>query len=207
MKLTNATPAAVRFACKNFHYSGTVPASQYSFNVYNARDEWCGVICFGSGSTPNIAAPYELWQGEVLELTRVALNGKQSATSQCVAAALKELHRQAPVVRLVVSYADMDQGHFGTIYQATNWIYEGLKNAGSRAAFIVNGTRMHPRNAQSRGWRNSLPWIRENIDPNAEMLRTAGKHKYVYCFDRKIRKKLQKTAKQYPKKEAAQICD
>jgi hypothetical protein len=201
MNITNASAAAVRFACKNFHYSHSVPTVQYSFNVYNSQDEWCGVICFGPGATPHIATPYGLWQGEVLELTRVALNGKQTATSQCVAAALKELHRQAPVVKLVVSYADMDQGHFGTIYQATNWIYEGLKNQGCRAAFIVNGKRVHPKTAYSRGWRQSLQWIRENIDPDAEMLRTAGKHKYLYCFDKKLRKKLLKTAKPYPKKE------
>lgn len=199
MKITNASAAAIRYACHNFHYARSVPTVQYGFNIYNQHDDWCGVVCFGPGATPHIATPYGLWQGEVLELVRVALNGKQSTTSQCVAAALRELHQQAPVVKLVVSYADMDQGHIGTIYQATNWIYDGLKNQGDRAAFIVNGKRLHPKTVYSRGWRQSLPWLRENIDPGAEMLRTAGKHKYLYCFDRKLRKKLQKTAKPYPK--------
>lgn len=202
MKLTNASTQAIRYACQNFHYSGSMPSVQYGFNVYNDADEWCGVVCFGGGACPRIGLPYGLCQGEVLELVRVALNGKQLATSQCVAGALRELHRQDPVVRLVVSYADIDQGHTGTIYQATNWIYEGVKNAGQRAAFVIHGRKMHPKTVYSYGWRQSVEWLRENIDPGASMLRTAGKHKYLYCFDRKLARKLRQRAQPYPKKVA-----
>lgn len=201
MQLTIATAQAIRYACKNFHYSGSMPSVQYGFNVYNDNNEWCGVVCFGGGATPNIGTPYGLCQGEVLELVRVALNGKQLATSQCVAGALRELHRLSPITRLVVSYADLDQGHTGTIYQATNWIYEGVKNQGARGAFIVHGQRMHPKSVYAHGWKQSESWLRENIDPDAVLVRTAGKHKYIYCFDRKLAKQLRKSAKPYPKKE------
>lgn len=203
MRITNASPYAIRYACQNFHYSGSVPSVQYGFNIYNAAGDWCGVVCFGGGATPNIGTPYGLCQGEVLELVRVALNGKQRATSQCVAGALRELRNQDPVVRLVVSYADIDQGHTGTIYQATNWIYEGIKNEGTRAAFLVHGKKLHPRTVCAKGWRQSEAWLQENVDPAAGMIRTAGKHKYLYCFDRKLRKKLLATAHSYPKKEAS----
>lgn len=202
MILTNASPKAIRYACQTFHYSGCVPSVQYGYNFYNAAGEWCGVVCFGGGANNHLGSPYGLYPGEVMELTRVALNGKQTATSQCVAMALRELHLQAPLVRLVVSYADMDQGHAGIIYQATNWIYDGPKNQGTRGAFIIHGQKVHPRTAGARGWKQSLPWIREHIDPNASAWITKGKHKYLYCFDRKLRKKLLKTAKPYPKKEA-----
>lgn len=200
MIIADASPFAVRYACQNFHYSRCTPCVQYGYSVFNAAGEWCGVVCFGGGATPRIGSPYGLYQGEVLELVRVALNGKQTATSQCVAAALRELHRQNPIVKLVVSYADIDQGHTGTIYQATNWIYEGVKNRNTRGAFIVNGTRLHPKTVHSKGWRQSLAWLRENIDPGAEAVYTAGKHKYLFCFDRKLRKNLLKIAKEYPKK-------
>lgn len=201
MKITSASPLAIRHACLTFHYAQAVPAVQYGYNIYTDDGEWCGVICFGSGATPRIGSPYELFQGEVLELTRVALNGKQTTTSQCVAAALRELRKDSPITRLVVSYADIDQGHIGTIYQATNWIYEGVKNEGDRGAFLIHGQRMHPRTVYSKGWRQSVTWLRENIDPDAQEIRTAGKHKYLFCFDRKTRKKLLKTAKPYPKKK------
>lgn len=200
MQITNASTQAIRYACQHYHYSGTMPSVQYGFNVYNDTGEWCGVVCFGGGATPRIGSPYGLCQGEVLELVRVALNGKQLATSQCVAAALRELHRQNPLVKLVVSYADADQNHVGTIYQATNWIYEGLKNKGTRAAFMVNGRRMHPKTVYSYGWRQSEKWLRENVDPEATQLITAGKHKYLYSFDRKLTRLLKTKAKPYPKK-------
>ena len=200
MILTNASPAAVRYACTHFHYSGRTPLVQYGYNIYNDDGQWCGTVCFGAGATPHLGTPYGLRHGEALELVRVALNGQQAATSQCVAGALRRLHQENPLVRLVVSYADVDQGHTGTIYQATNWIYEGLKNKGERGAFIVHGERLHPKTVHSRGWRQSLPWLQEHIDPNAEMIRTRGKHKYIYCFDKKLRKRLQRTARPYPKK-------
>jgi hypothetical protein len=165
--------------------------------VYNDCDEWCGVICFGGGATPRIGSPYGLCQGEVLELVRVASNGKQNVTSQCVAAALRELHRQNPLVRIVVSFADIDQGHKGTIYQATNWIYEGVTQKGERCAFLIHGQKMHPKTVHSKGWRQSVPWLREHIDPNAEQIITKGKHKYLYFFDRKMARRYKSVP--YPK--------
>jgi hypothetical protein len=200
MRLTQATPQAIRYACTRYHYAGNVPQVQYGYNVYNDAGAWCGVVCFGGGANKHIGQPYGLWQGEVLELTRVALNGKQETTSQCVSAALRELHRQNPLVRLVVSYADLDQGHAGTIYQATNWIYEGLKDQGKKNVYKIHGKAWHARTVGSKGWTCSEEWLRANVDPQAELTRTEGKHKYVYPMDRKMRRQLRDIAQPYPKK-------
>ena len=199
MRITNASPKAIRYACKNFHYSGNVPQVQYGYNIYNDADEWCGVVCFGGGANNHIGTAYDLCQGEILELVRVALNGKQNKTSQCVSAALKELYRQNPLVKMVVSYADLDQNHKGIIYQATNWIYEGLTMENERCGFILQGKKTHPRTITARGWKNSLQWLKENIDADAELIIGKGKHKYIYCFDKKLLKKYRKFAKPYPK--------
>lgn len=150
IELRKATPKAIRYACLNFHYAKSVPSVQYGYNVYQ-DGEWCGVILFGLGATPNIASPFNCVQGEVLELVRVALNGKQNATSECVAATLRKLHEDAPHIKIVVSYADEDQNHKGIIYQATNWLYLGLTNQNERSAFIINGKKTHPRTVGSAG--------------------------------------------------------
>ena len=150
IELKPATPKAVRYACLNFHYAKAVPSAQYSYNVYE-NGEWCGVIIFGSGATPNIGRPFGLVHGEIVELVRVALNGKQTTTSECVAAALKRLHADAPQIKMVVSFADVDQNHVGTIYQATNWIYLGKHNEGERGAFIIHGKKVHPRTIGAAG--------------------------------------------------------
>lgn len=200
IELRNASPKAIKYACLNFHYSKAIPSSSYSYNVYE-DGQWCGVILFGYGATPNIGRPFGLVQGEIVELVRVALNGKQKTTSQCVAMALHRLHEDAPQIRMVVSFADVDQNHLGIIYQATNWIYLGRQNEGERSAFIINGKKTHPRTIGSQGGVQSLKWIRENIDPNATEFFTQGKEKYVFVFDKKMRKRLLKDARPYPKRE------
>lgn len=199
--LKRASADAVRYACMNFHYTKAVPSAQYAYNVYNDNGEWCGVIIFGSGANFNLAKSVGLMAGEVLELVRVALNGKQPCTSQCVAAALKRVHIDAPQIKMIVSFADMDQSHIGTIYQATNWIYLGDMQCGEYGVFIIRGVKMHPKSVYAKGWKQSLPWLRENVDPCAEQLRTKGKRKYIFVFDKKLRKEWQKKALPYPKKQ------
>lgn len=199
IEIRKAKPKAIRYACLNFHYAKAVPSVQYGYNVYQ-DGEWCGVILFGGGATPNIAKPFNMIQGEVVELVRVALNGKQNTTSECVATALRVLHKDAPQIKIVVSFADADQQHFGTIYQATNWIYLGMNLENERGAFIINGKKMHPKTVYSKGWKQSVEWLRKNVDKNAKEFITSGKRKYIYCFDKRLRKKWQAKALPYPKK-------
>ena len=199
IELRNATPKAIRYACMHFHYAKSVPSVQYGYNVYQ-DGEWCGVILFGSGATPNIASPFGMIQGEVLELVRVALNGKQNTTSECVAASLRKLHEDAPQIKIVVSFADEDQNHVGTIYQATNWIYLGRYGKGERSAFIINGKKTHPRTIGSAGGVQSIKWIRENLDPEASEFFTKGKEKYIFVFNKRLRREWLKQAQPYPKK-------
>ena len=202
IELRRATPEAIRYACMKFHYAKAIPSAEYAYNVYNEQKEWCGTIIYGVGATPNIAKPFGLANGEVLELLRVALNGKQPCTSECVAASLKQIHKDAPHVKMIVSFADMDQNHYGTIYQATNWIYLGDRNVGERGAFIIHGKRTHPKSLHSKGWVQSLKWLRENIVPNAQEIISKGKRKYIWVFDKKKRREWQKKALPYPKKGA-----
>lgn len=215
MTLTIATKKAVRFACLNYHYAKSVPNPLLSYNVFNSGGEWCGVIIYSYGATPNIGKPFGLVQGEIVELVRVALNGKQECTSQAVAMSLKQLHKDAPNVRLVVSYADCDQSHLGTIYQATNWVYVGETNSGAPSAFLVheNGklVKMHNRSVYNKrviigGKKVRCPQtiaaVRQFIDPNAEVFFTQGKRKYLMPMDKRMRKQIAPLSKPYPKADA-----
>lgn len=207
MRLTRANNDAVRYACMHFHYAKAVPVNTIGYNVYNDGDEWCGVVLFGTGANNCIGIEYNLPQGGVLELVRVALNGKQEHTSQAVALALKELKRDCPLCRLVVSYADCDQDHLGTIYQATNWIYTGarLQNT-TDASWIVNGKRYHGRVisdwVRRKGGLHGLTrkqFLQKYYDPNATEFITKGKRKYLMPMDKQMRKQILPLAKPYPK--------
>ena len=100
MRISKASYDAARYACLYFHYAQAVPICQYMYSVFNDAGEWWGVIIYGIGATPMIARPYDKWQGQVVELERVALNGKQGHgnTSTAVAMTLKALHHEAPWV-------------------------------------------------------------------------------------------------------------
>lgn len=199
MRMTIANAKAIKYACLKFHYAKVVPVVKYGYNIYNDDDEWCGVIVYGSGANSLLGHEFGFVQGEVLELVRVALNGKQLCTSQCVAMSLKQVHKDAPHVKAIISYADIDQNHKGIIYQATNWLYFGKLERTGAAAFIINGKKVHPRHLYSKGIRQNIETVRRCIDKNAEVFLTKGKHKYVYVFDKRLRKEFAKKALPYPK--------
>lgn len=191
MKLTKANSKAIKYACLNFHYSKSVPTVQYAYNVYNDTDKWCGVIIYGGGANNNLAKSFGLHNGEILELERVALNGKQEQTSKAVALSLKLLHKENPIVKMVVSYADHRQKHVGTIYKATNWLYLGVAKT-SDTQYYYNGKWTHERTINSKKNKKELKLklpSREN----------SNKFKYVYCFDKKLNEIYKAIKKEYPK--------
>lgn len=210
MRLTKASPKAVRYACLHFHYAKAVPVNTLGYNVYNDNNEWCGVVLFGSGANNYIGNEFKLKQGQVFELVRVALNGKQSCTSQCVSMALKALRRDCPLCRLVVSYADCDQNHLGTIYQATNWLYVGTMMQNKHdSSWLIHGKRYHGRIisdwVRNRGGLQGLTrlqFLQKYYDINAKPYITKGKRKYLMPMDKAMRRQIEPMRKPYPKTDA-----
>ena len=198
MRIARANTKAINYACKNFHYSKSVPAVQYAYNVYNDNDEWCGVILYGGGANNNMPKSFGKNAGEVLELVRVALNGKQETTSKAVAMSLKQLHKDNPLCQIVVSYADHRQKHLGTIYQATNWIYIG-KTITSDTQYFYKGKWTHERtiNAQKN---------KEQLKATLPKRENSNKFKYVFCFNKRERKEYLKIALPYPKEKDLTEC-
>lgn len=149
------------------------------------------LFCTGGGANNNLPKTFGKNAGEVLELVRVALNGKQEYTSKAVAMSLKQLHKDDPRVQIIVSYADHRQRHIGTIYQATNWIYLG-KSMTSDTQYFYKGKWTHERsiNAQKN---------RDELKRTLPKRQNSNKFKCVYVFDKKLRKHYLKLAQPYPK--------
>jgi len=212
MRLEKASYKAIKYACLNFHYANSVPVNTSGFSVFNDSGKWCGVILYGSGANNNIGKEFGLKQGQVLELVRVALNGEQESTSRALSLSIKLISNQVPLCKLLVSYADKDQNHNGTIYQATNWFYVGTSMQNTTdSSWIVNGKRFHGRIisdwVRARGGLNGLSradFIRKFYDRNAKEFITKGKIKYLYPLDKSLLSLCKSLSKPYPKKE---ICD
>ena len=181
-KLVKANNKSIKYACLNYHYAKSIPVNTFGYNVYFDK-EYCGVILFGTGATPNIAKPYNLLQGEVIELVRVALNGKQNEVSKPLSIALKLIKKDCPLVKMIVSYADIDQNHKGIIYKATNWIYDGICNENTRTGFIINGKKTHNKSVYGKGVKQSLSEVKKHLDSDAVEFISKGKIKYLYFLD------------------------
>ena len=194
MLLNKASKKAMLFAVKNFHYSRTRPAgATFGYNVFNKKKEWCGVIMYGRGGCPSMGHAYNLKHGEMLELVRVALNGKQESTSKALAISLKLVKKECPTVKMIVSYADKGQNHTGIIYQATNWNYVGQSKS-SGYEYWYRGKWTHSKtisNAKKdRGLRTDL----------LKKRKVSGKIKYLYPFTKELKKQIKSISKPYLKK-------
>ena len=114
------------------------------------------------------------------------------------------MHKANPGLRLIVSFADMSQGHHGGIYQAGNWIYTGQ---GSSAKFyIIHGRLTHPRTLGLAGLVQNLEGAKKR-DPNASVVIVPGKHRYLMPLDTEMREKILPLARPYPKRAGSDTTD
>ena len=206
MRLELASYKATKFACLNFHYAKSIPVNTIGFSVFNYKNEWCGVILYGTGANNNIAMTFDLNQGQVIELVRMALNGKQESTSKALAISLKLIKKAVPLVKLIVSYADKDQEHIGVIYQATNWFYVGTSLENKKdGSFIIDGKRIHGKSLSDKckrfGFNKSIDNIKIVYKTNniIEYI-TKGKLKYIYPLYNSVLPLCNSLKKDYPKK-------
>jgi hypothetical protein len=197
--------AAARYACVHWHYSASLPGGKNVYFGVWEDGQFIGAVVYGYGANQHLGNAFGLQMTETVELCRVALrHDHQTPVTQILAVTLKMLKRQSPGLRLVISYADVDQGHHGGIYAGGNWVYLGMvQTNGGTPKFKVRGKVLHGRTVYQlfgRGSQN-VEWLRTYIDPNAELVYTLGKHKYAYALDDAMRKQIAPLAQPYPKRE------
>lgn len=200
LRLDWCSHAAAKYACENWHYSACVPKSKLVKVGVWEEGVFVGCVIFSYGATPQIGSPYGLSQYQICELTRVALNAHTAPTSQVLNRAIRMLRKQSPGLRLIVSFADTEQGHIGTLYQASNWVYAGTTKQG-RVGFVIHGKKTHTRTIGSmKGGVQSLAWVRSNLDPAAVVWEGRPKHRYLYPLDDEMRRQIEPLRKPYPKR-------
>lgn len=198
LRLDWASGQAAKYACERWHYTRSMPNAGAKIGVWE-DGAFIGAILFGIGAGRSTdGRRYGLERAnEVAELVRVALRADhRTPVSRCVAIAIRMLRQQSPDLRLLISFADTEQGHHGGIYQAGNWTYAGL-TSGDRV-YVVRGQRKHPKTVHSLGWKQSEAWLRQHVDPNATCELTPGKHRYLMPLDDEMRKVVAPLAQPYP---------
>jgi len=107
------------------------------------------------------------------------------------------LKREMPGIRLLVSYADLNQGHEGRIYQASNWVFVG--KTGFEAGIMLKGKLTHRRTINSNTARATSGGCNIMVDPSAARHEGKPKYKYLLPLDGDIVKRLKQLSKPYPK--------
>lgn len=188
LKIDWATHEAAKYACLNWHYSKCLPVAKLVKIGAWENDKFIGVVIFSRGANHNMGKQYNLGQDECVELVRVALTKHITPVSKIMSVAIKWLKASNQGIKLVVSYADPDQGHYGGIYQATNWIYAGLSSKAVKVWY--KGKWSHKKTVDDSGVdQTNLP--RKVVQ---------GKHKYLFALDNQIKAKIDLLSKPYPKR-------
>lgn len=191
LKLDWCSHEAAKYAVEHWHYSECMPAGKtIKIGVWE-DGKFIGCVIFSRGANSTLGKPYGLTQLESCELTRVALSSHVTPVTRIVSIALKMLKKLCPGIRLVISFADPEQGHIGAIYQAGNWIYVGKTIAADE--YVVNGERMHGRSMRAKyGTHIGKSFIKQ--------MKGSSKLRYLMPLDEDMRDQLLTIGKEYLKK-------
>lgn len=179
------------------HYLHRKAPCSVAFGLFIGND-LKGVVCYGTPSSAplrsGIAGPEHACN--VVELTRlwvcdsVPRNGESYLIGRTVRKSGKSI---------VVSFAEIQQGHIGVVYQATNWIYTGL--SAKRTNWTIDGISKH---CQTLADKYTSEEIRQKFGDRFSLQDRPRKHRYIFINAKgKMREEIMKSIRYkqlpYPK--------
>lgn len=193
LKIDWASHDSAKYACLNWHYSKCMPVGKIIKVGVWENLNFIGVVLFSRGANKDVGKPYGCSAIEVCELTRVALKSHITPVSKIISIAIKFLKIKSEGIRLIVSFADKEQGHHGGIYQAGNWIYAGETLPADE--YLYKGKRWH-----GRAFRKSHGSHLNFIEKGLKVVSGSSKHRYLMPLTTELKEQLLTVAKSYPKR-------
>ena len=175
------------------------------------EEKMIGVIVYGDpiGRLTGQSISDEIDRTEVLELTRLFIHDGYGSNieSWFISESFNWLKKNMSEIKALISYASPVEGHCGTIYQATNWIYQGNNNRwndGWLFKFEEDGRWKHGRPIFPYYNSNDPKEIQKKVTEPFWIKKEQQKHRYVYILaGKRDKKKIMKTLKHdtlpYPK--------
>ena len=166
------------------HYSGSINGvkTPYCFKLTDGEN-LIGAMIFGPLGMANAWKKYGEQPEDVMELRRLCLIDETPKNSESffIGQALKWLKNNTEI-KTIVSYADPNHGHEGTIYKATNFNHLGMTAKGK--VIWWNGKKYHDRAIRTKYNGKLKPFaIRlKNALENGEAYYAEQKPKHIYVF-------------------------
>ena len=197
------------------HYSHSWTSCRYAIglfdndidtNTYFNSPELAGVAVLGFpvGRQTVKSITEDLNNDDVLELTRLWLKDEEPKNSESYfIGKIFDWLRKNTNIKVLISYSDPMQNHLGTIYQATNWLYQGNDTMLVKSFMHkVNGKLLHPRTTVAKYGTIKTEELLK-IDENYERIEMKKKHRYIYILHKEDRQRIIKKLKHpilpYPK--------
>ena len=222
LSIRSITKSVAKDIIVNNHYSGLWTKVSYAIGLFtseveehaffaNVEEKLIGVACYGDpiGRSAGQSITPLLERTEVLELTRLfVFDGYGSnIESWFLGQTFDWLRENAPQIKALISYSDPKEGHCGTIYQATNWLYQGNKlrfNDSWDFKWEEDGEWHHSRTSYVKFGTNDPKEIQKMIPTTFWIRKNPRKHRYVYILSnggekRKLLKTLKHPTFPYPK--------
>jgi hypothetical protein len=128
-KVEPCTRSEISSFIEKHHYSGSINGcmADYCFALYRDK-EMIGAMFYGRMAMANQWRRFSDTESDVIELRRLVCidDTPRNTESYFIGATLRWL-RQNTAIKVVVSYADSDYGHVGTVYKASNFTLEGVR--------------------------------------------------------------------------------
>jgi len=198
------------------HYTHKWTSCRYPLGLFKPNelglDDLVGVAVYGApvGRQVTTSISHLLRREDVLELTRLWVSDNEGKnTESFFLGRTFQWLRDNTSVKVLIAYSDPMYNHLGTIYQATNWLYQGNDTMLVKSYLHkVNGEILHPRTCCER-YGTVKEEVLKDVDPNYERIPMKKKFRYLYILHKKDRKVIMDTLKHsirpYPK--SLENCD
>jgi len=177
---------------EKWHYSRSINGcmTAYCYRMFDANRLMVGAMFYGPMAMAGQYKRFSDDPNKVIELRRLCcIDGTpKNAESFFISKSLKMLSREWNKDGVVVSYSDMEYGHGGTIYRASNFEYLGTIPGAK--IIIWNGKRYHDKSLRTKYKGVLKPFAVKLKDAllrgEAEARKTAGKHTFLYRLNRSL---------------------
>jgi hypothetical protein len=184
------------------HYFHSLPGgTKLGFGVL-VSGSLLGALTLGAGP----ANAYSLVEGatpdDCLTLSRLWLSEElpKNSESRFLGVVLRALKCHTNL-KFLVTYADPAQGHLGTIYQTTGWLYTGFSEA-MPLYDIGDGKLRHSRSlSHAYGTHSVQHFARHGIA--VKLAPQSAKHRYLYFLQPIRQERLRVPVLPYPKREVS----
>ena len=190
---------AMEIVIKNHYLHRKAPCS-FAFGLYLGK-EIKGVITYGTPSSATLRRGIAGLKhaSNVIELTRLWIcdSVPKNGESYLIGNTLKLVDKE-----IIVSYAEIGQGHLGIVYQASNWLYTGL--SAKRKNWTIEGINKH---CQTIADKYTSKQLKELYGSKFKLVDRPRKHRYIYINTKYKKRKfeilndLKYEIQPYPKKE------